>query len=476
MKAPQKWILAAGLAFAAVTAGYALSFQAYQMLVIALILLIAIPVAFIIQTRSHTLGLAALIVTAVALPVEFTLPSGVVLSSPFFLAAYICASWALLLVVSRRRAAIDSARVVLAAIAFIAVSLTSFVAGQYPWFPIAGAPLGAQLTGLTLFLLSVGLFLVLGHQINHLVQLRQLTWLFLGAGALVCLGDVIPAFGMVSHWTNPGTLGSLFWTWLVALSFSQAALNRRLSLFVRISLFSLTALVLYRGLFLAFSWASGWLPPLVALGVVLFFVLPRFSLSLALFGLPAGLFLASKVWTLMMANEQYSYVTRLEAWQIILRVVERSPLIGLGPANYNFYTAFFPFRGWYARFCSHNNYMDLLAQTGFLGLLAFCWFAFEIVHMGWRLRSLVPPGFARAYVIGTIGGLVGTLVSGMLADWIIPFYYNIGIQGFRSSLLFWVFAGGILALKRMVPARVSVDVPETQQAVFSCPVLTGVSS
>ena len=31
--------------------------------------------------------------------------------------------------------------------------------------------------------------------------------------------------------------------------------------------------------------------------------------------------------------------------------------------------------------------------------------------------------------------------AGMLGDWIVPFYYNAGVLGFRSSLLFWVFLG-----------------------------------
>jgi hypothetical protein len=44
----------------------------------------------------------------------------------------------------------------------------------------------------------------------------------------------------------------------------------------------------------------------------------------------------------------------------------------------------------------------------------------------------------------------------MLGDWIIPFYYNGGVLGFRSSLLFWVFVGGALSLRRMVAATATV--------------------
>jgi len=442
-----------------ISTGVLLPFEIYEKLMIGLTLLAIVPMLLIIQSRDHFLGFALLMVTAVALPIEFLSPAGTTLNIPFLLAAWLCASWLLPVVVLHRPAVLDSSRVVVAACAFMVVALGSFVAGQYPWFPVTGAPLSAQLAGLSLFLLSGGLFLAFGHQVKHLVHLRGITWLFLGAGTIVCLGDVFPKLGVVSHWTRPESLGSLFWTWLIAVSFSQASLNRTLSLSSRVFLFFLTALTLYRCLFLARDWASGWLPPLIALGVILLFRLPRLGVSLALLALPAGLFLASKLWTSLMVTEQYSYMTRLEAWKVLWQVIERSPVIGLGPANYYYYTLLFPILGWYVRFNSHNNYADLLAQCGFLGLLAFSWFAIEISRMTFRLRSSVPPGFASAYVTGAIGGLAGSLVSGFLADWIIPFVYNIGIRGFRSSLLFWVFAGGVLALKRMTADQVKIGVP-----------------
>jgi len=440
----KKWILASCLVLTAVSAGRALSFEAYQKVVVALLLLVATPLVLNFQVKNHFPGFAVLLVTAVALPVEFGS-----LNSSLLLAALISAFF-LIEIVLLRRVFLDASRVVYAALAFMIIALLSFVAGQYPWFPAMRAPMGAQLTGLGLFLLSGGLFLAVGHQVRHLVNLRALTWLFLGAGALVCIADVFPVLGIVSHWTKPESLGSLFWTWLVAISFSQAGLNRNLSLSSRVFLFCLTALTLYRCLFLAGSWSSGWLPPLVALGVILLFRLPRLGVSLAFLTLPASLFLASKLWASLMVNEEYSYMTRLEAWKVMWQIIEKSPLIGVGPANYYHYTLLFPIVGWYVRFNSHNNYADLLAQCGFLGLLAFSWFAFEISRMTFRLRSFVPAGFASAYVVGALGGLAGSLVSGMLADWIIPFVYNIGIRGFRSSLLFWFFLGGILALKRMV--------------------------
>jgi hypothetical protein len=45
----------------------------------------------------------------------------------------------------------------------------------------------------------------------------------------------------------------------------------------------------------------------------------------------------------------------------------------------------------------------------------------------------------------------------MLADWLLPFVYNIGLKGFRSSLLFWLFLGLAIALERILKAERQQD-------------------
>jgi len=37
----------------------------------------------------------------------------------------------------------------------------------------------------------------------------------------------------------------------------------------------------------------------------------------------------------------------------------------------------------------------------------------------------------------------------MLADWVLPFVYNIGLAGFRASVLGWLFLGGLVTLEQM---------------------------
>jgi hypothetical protein len=402
-------------------------------------------------------GLTLLIVSAVAAPLY--LPGG--LSACLILSMLVCASWLFRLLL-QRHVALDQSRIVAAVLLLMAVACLSFVVGQYPWFPAPHAPMRAQVGGLALFMLSGGLFLVVGHEVRSLGLLQRLTWTFvmLGGGLVVLqwLPD-LPVSEAVDAVTRPESVGSAFWTWLVAMSCAQALHNGRLPPTAPAPLLQIGLQALTRGLVVSFSWVSGWLPPLVSLAVVLYLRFPRVVLGTTLLAVAPAMLLTESVGARLLSGESYSLTSRVEAWRIVLDMVQTNPWLGFGPANYYHYTTLFPIWGWWVRFNSHNNYLDLVAQTGIVGLLAFTWFAAEALRLGLKLRRRVPGGFSRAYVVGAIGGLAGMLVAGMLADWIIPFAYNIGLRGFRSSLLFWFFLGGLLALRRMLLAQTAAVEP-----------------
>ena len=40
----------------------------------------------------------------------------------------------------------------------------------------------------------------------------------------------------------------------------------------------------------------------------------------------------------------------------------------------------------------------------------------------------------------------------MMADWILPFVYNIGFPGFQASVLVWLFLGGMVAAQQQPAA------------------------
>ncbi|MEZ4555366.1 MAG: O-antigen ligase family protein [Caldilineaceae bacterium] len=158
------------------------------------------------------------------------------------------------------------------------------------------------------------------------------------------------------------------------------------------------------------------------------------------------------------ATDEYSYSTRVDALLIMLEMARVSPLLGFGPANYYWYTPLYRIRGWEVKFNSHNQYADILAQIGLIGMACFLWFFGELAWLAWKLRNEVTPGFNQAYVYGVIGGIAGTLVAAALADWVIPFVYNIGMRGFRGSMLGWLFLGGLLSIEHATRAGCSTSV------------------
>jgi O-antigen ligase len=169
------------------------------------------------------------------------------------------------------------------------------------------------------------------------------------------------------------------------------------------------------------DWKSGWIPPLFTIVAILGFRFWKLGLVL----LPFGIFPASRLISFGIAADEYSYSTRLDAWTIILEMVKINPVLGFGPANYRWYTPLFPIRGWFVQFNSHSQYIDLIAQTGLLGLVCFLWFFGTVGWVGWQLRER-------------------------------PFFYNVTLSGFRASVLGWLFLGGLVALGQIYSGRASM--------------------
>jgi O-antigen ligase len=324
-----------------------------------------------------------------------------------------------------------------------------------PWFPTEQAPLGAQLGGLALVILSVGIFAWSSNVIKSLFWLKVLTFGFLAFASLHMVGYLAPAIGgaITDRLFQFGSTGSMFWTWIMVLAFGQFLFNRQLGVLARLALGGVFLATLYVAFVAQNEWKSGWVPAIIGVGAML----AASSGRLAALMVVIGLIPAASVAQRLISSDTYSFSTRVEAWEILGQIIRMNPILGLGPANYYWYTPLFPIRGYFVSFNSHSQYVDIVAQFGLIGLLAFAWFAFEITKVAWRLwRNPPVDGFARAYVYSAIGGLVASLSAGFLGDWLFPFFYNVGMGGFRASILPWLFLGGMVALAAMnLPNRAS---------------------
>jgi O-antigen ligase len=283
------------------------------------------------------------------------------------------------------------------------------------------------------------------HLLKEERWLKIIVWVFLGLGTIYMVGRAL-GISKIDAIYHPGfSANSMFWTWFIALAFSQVVFNTKLQAPVRALLAGIVLLTFFVAVTQAYNWKSGWIPALVAAGVILALKFPR----LLILSVPAGLISAYFLVSGAIGAEDYSWGTRVDAWKIVLEISKVNPILGLGFSNYYWYTPLFAIRGWAVNFNSHSQYVDLIAQVGIVGLLGFLWIFLEMGKLSWKLHTELPDGFTRAYAYGVFAGLVGSLMAAFLVDWILPFVYNIGFYGFRASILIWIFFGGLLSIEQM---------------------------
>jgi hypothetical protein len=217
------------------------------------------------------------------------------------------------------------------------------------------------------------------------------------------------------------------------------------------------------------QFAGGWIPVLVALSVLLWMRSRALWLGATAAGAALLALGAERVNALIAGETASASLLRPYIWWDVIRMASDSVLsvaLGMGPVNYKwawldptFVSESKPFTGltyiaigdasvYYAP-PSHNLYVDLYAQLGIAGLLVFVWLMFVLLGTFRRGLGKLPAGFPRAYGAGVVAALMGALVlSGVSAEWLMPFVYNLGTNGFRQSLYLWLLMGTLVGAAR----------------------------
>lgn len=397
-------------------------------------------VGFFVLTRWPGLGILGIPLTGIF--VHYVGPGG--FNVTMALVAGLLVIWVVDMVIFKREIRLVASGVMAPILAMMVVVTLAFVMGQFPWFPtVSSAPLDAQVGGYAVYFLSFGAFLLIANQLNEMRWLQVLTWVFVILAGVYVVGLVSPWRAVTRNLM--GNMGSVFYVWVAAVAYSQALFNKDLHLGWRGLLLGVVVVSLYILFTLKFKDKSGWIPVMIVLWVITTLWSWQLGIVMLIGGIIGGLALLPQV----LSSEDYSLTTRLEVLPILAQIVRINPLFGVGFANYYYYTPLFNLRGYYVSFNSHNNYADLVVQTGLVGTFVYFWLVIQVAYLGWKLRARVKGGFARAYVNGALGGGVGMIVVGFLGDWVLPFVYNIGLLGFRTSVVGWLFLGGLVVIQQI---------------------------
>ncbi len=292
-----------------------------------------------------------------------------------------------------------------------------------------------------------------------------------GADHLAILGRFFRAFGTFGQ-PNPfaGFMGLMLPLALMGAYVQAASILSGYRKKQEINWYSLRLLVCF-GLSgtlisaaLLASWSRGaWLGAAVSAAVMLF-ALPKratagFAAALGLALLIAGLWLGgllprSVVNRLTTSAEDfltmedvrgvdvspmnYAVVERIAHWQAALNMAQSNPILGVGLGNYEIVYDQYRLINWKEPLGhAHNFYLNTLAETGLVGLVAYLAFWLVIYVVTWRARAH-PDSFARATAIALLGSWTYLAVHSIFDNLFVNnLFLHIGVLLGILATLYW---------------------------------------
>lgn len=102
---------------------------------------------------------------------------------------------------------------------------------------------------------------------------------------------------------------------------------------------------------------------------------------------------------------------RLHFWQTTLQVFRDNPILGVGfDALASAYTRYDTWNGVYRVERAHNDYLQILAESGILGFACLAAFLFFLFRRGWQIMTTSRDSFRRGVALGALAGCFGIAV------------------------------------------------------------------
>lgn len=124
---------------------------------------------------------------------------------------------------------------------------------------------------------------------------------------------------------------------------------------------------------------------------------------------------------------------RLELWRAALQMAVDRPILGVGPDNFRWqYGAYAGLEEWDTGIHANNLYLEWLAGTGIVGLLAFLWFSWRLARLALAHQSDQAGETTWLLTLGLVAGLLTWYVHGVF-----DFFYEFT----PTYVAFWLLVG-----------------------------------
>ena len=301
-----------------------------------------------------------------------------------------------------------------------------------------------QIGSLLTYYASLLTLVLIGNYAHTEARLKYIVIAFLVLGMLMTLLQV----AKINH--NFLTDRGLWGLWFVVPAFCFIFAEKPPRWYWRLLLLLGIALNIYQTFWVNLQWKSGWVPTVIGILIAILIRSRRwFVIALIAIGIIAFAN-QSFIADMTRSEEEEGADQRISIWEINLKLIRDHWLLGTGPAGYAvYYMTYWPTD---AR-SSHNNYLDIIAQFGVLGVFSWVWLAFIGTFEGLRLYLRAPPGFFKTLAWMTTSGWLAAQASMMLGDWVLPFAYNQTIAGYKYTVYSWIFLGTLIALRPLIEAQ-----------------------
>ena len=314
--------------------------------------------------------------------------------------------------------------------------------------------------------LLIGLPLLLIMARKMVRTLRDFRWVFRAfiiAGALYALGTIFaPVFGWYSQKVilgirRPEVFGSSssgLGTTLVLfadLAFAQALYStgrRRFYWYILTALYSV-------GVILAFG-REAWIELFLTMLIIIAFRTKNWATLLFLL-IPLALLFVPGVSDFFDSSKVYGS-DRLKIWADAITIWQRSPYMGIGAGNYQFFDRIY---GTDKAGLAHNQYLEVMAEMGVQGLLCLIWIlgvmAWQAVKSFREARSNI----SKAFTLAFLGFYICFVFGGFFTGIIIPSAAaGGGTAEFIEASYRWIFFGMILTIPNWEQEAEQIEQPQ----------------